>query len=78
MPGASADEIDEIGNEVTAKAKALVASANQRRRHASGGSSRHEELDRQVAAIEQETAIDLERSEERLHNLADIKRRVAQ
>jgi len=74
MLGADADEIDEIGDAITARAKRLMASARDRR-SCSGDGSRRRGLDQQIAAVEEQTAIDLERNEQTLHVLADIERR---
>jgi hypothetical protein len=73
---ATADEIDQMGNGVTATAKKLVASAHERREGASEQSDLARELDLEIAEIEEDTAIRLELSEETMHSLADLKRKV--
>jgi hypothetical protein len=74
VPGADADEIDEIGDEVTARAQRLLKSARERRARAEDR-GRANGLDHQIADVEEQTAIDLERNEQTLHELADIARR---
>jgi hypothetical protein len=76
MAEATADEIDEMGNDVTAAAKRLLASARERRMGASEQSDLARELDWEIAEIEEETAVRLELSEETMHSLADLKRKV--
>jgi hypothetical protein len=72
VPEANADEIDEIGYEVTARAERLLASAHERRSESAGPG---QELAEHIATIEEQTAVDLEQSEHTLHELAAIKRR---
>jgi hypothetical protein len=76
MAEATADEIDEMGNGVTATARKLLASARERRKGASEQSDLARELDWEIAEIEEETAVRLELSEEAMHSLADLKRKV--
>jgi uncharacterized sporulation protein YeaH/YhbH (DUF444 family) len=78
MAEVTADEIDEMGNGVTATAKRMLASAHERRRRkgASAHSDLAHELDLEIADIEEDTAIRLELSEEAMHSLADLKRKV--
>jgi hypothetical protein len=76
VPEATADEIDEMGNGVTATAKKMLASAHERRTVASKQSDLARELDLEIAEIEEDTAVRLELSEETMHSLADLKRKV--
>ena len=76
MAEAKSDEIDEMGNDVTATAKKLLASARERREGASEGSDLARELDSEIAEIEEDTAVRLELSEDTMHSLADLKRKV--
>jgi hypothetical protein len=73
---ATADEIDEMGDGVTDTAKKLLASADERRKGASAQSDLARELDLEIAEIEEDTAVRLELSEEAMHSLADLKRKV--